>query len=211
MGLRRPAAPAYTAGIVRKAWLLLAVAIVASPVRGQIYAWRDADGVTHFTNLEEEIPASERANAREVVGAAWSRAGLQGEAEPAPPVREERGAATVVVPALATRPAPVPPVRVREVAGGNVQIQGPLAVAVADAPVFAAAVPAVFPGFVTTAFDRGRSRHRTLRLLAEEALFPELVWPVALAVPSSPCPRPWLTFAGGPRYSCLEWPPLVLR
>ena len=53
-------------------------------------------------------------------------------------------------------------------AGGAVQINGPLAVASAPAAVGPGYWPDYYPPFLTTSFDRGRSRHLTLRLLLQD-------------------------------------------
>jgi hypothetical protein len=53
--------------------------------------------------------------------------------------------------------------------GGDVNISGPLAVASSTGAVspFAYWAPTAYP-LVTTSFDRGRSRHRTLRMLLQD-------------------------------------------
>jgi hypothetical protein len=81
---------------------------------------------------------------------------------------------------------------------GNVNIQGPLAVARADASAPYVAVDPYYVDhypFVTTAFDRGRSRHQTLRMLLQDQfqldrswtyLYPVRLLPPRLGVDLSP-------------------------
>ncbi|GIW43252.1 MAG: hypothetical protein KatS3mg077_0534 [Candidatus Binatia bacterium] len=173
-------------------------------VQAEIYAWRDADGVRHFTNVREEIPAAYREEAEVVVGAAWvpsARAELPAcEAE-----RPARQAQVVVVPRPAARREERATVANAPVIaeGGAVSIQGPLAVAFHDTPP-AWPVRARVP-LVTTAFDLGRSRHLTLRQLAEEQRWIEefLGW--------SPGLPHLLPFAGGPRPPCVAWRTCTVR
>lgn len=184
------------------AWVLFASALLARPSTGQVYAWRDEHGVTHFTNLREEIPEAQRASAREVVSALWSQGTSPAQAETEGKPEANAGARVVVV------PPPLPQPRAegwpREERAAAVNIQGPLAVAIAQPSAPPVAWPAIVAApFVTTAFDFGHSRHRTLRLLADGAWVASGPWPLWPGT-RPPCPYPVLTFAGGPRYSCLQ-------
>lgn len=187
-------------------WTFVTFLAFARHATAEIYAYEDASGVTHFTNLRSEIPESERERARVVVSDAWLPSAAPAREAERVEARKEREERVSRRERMLPPPAPpAPPVSI-ERAGGTVQIQGPLAVAVAEPPVVSAPPAWVWvpPGLVTTAFDRGRSRHRTLRLLMEDVIFvpPHFVVPGVLV---SGCPHPVLTYAGGPRYSCLEW------
>lgn len=192
-------------------WIVMTLHALVSAAAAEIYAYTDSSGVTHFTNLREEIPEAERERARVVVGEAW-RPSARPEPEAEGTVRRgERELPRQERDAGLRPPAEVASLPPVQVMGGTAQIQGPLVVGTAESPVvsFVPAFPWVSPGLVSTSFDRGRSRHRTLRLLMEETVF----WPPLVAGPVgplvAPCPYPILTFAGGPRYSCLEWRAVV--
>jgi hypothetical protein len=154
-------------------WLIAACVVlgVASGVRADIYEWRDTAGVRHFTNRKDAVPADASAAVRvtEPAPAAVERA-----APPAVPPEAPRGAQVVTTAPLAevyaqgvrdgwalaaaeAAPEPAPP---------PLAIEGPLAVAAASnaAPVV---YPLAYP-LVTTSFDRGRSRHLTLRMLLQD-------------------------------------------
>lgn len=167
-----------------------------SPCAAQIYEWRDASGSRHYTNDPEDIPEDVRNAARIVVRSepaservAAAAADEFAEESPRERRRRERQerierraarprSAQVVYDnsfrfqrrAPAEPMAPVSPM-VQEV---HVNIAGPLAVSevVVPAPQVVIAGDPYF-GFlyqpaVTTSFDRGRSRHRTLRMLLQE-------------------------------------------
>ncbi|ACM21898.1 protein of unknown function, DUF4124-containing [Geotalea daltonii FRC-32] len=44
--------------------LLIMLVLVASSAQGEIYAWRDSKGTTHYTNSMVEIPARYKAKAK---------------------------------------------------------------------------------------------------------------------------------------------------
>jgi hypothetical protein len=145
-----------------------------------IYQWVDADGVRHYTNLLAEVPVAQRATMRVVVDEQARRLPAESPvavaAEPAPvaeAAREGSGTAERVRvceayvdglvrgfeagQALAAAPADA------------VEINGPLAMAQAtSAPAPGWVVDWPYEPLVTTAFDRGRSRHLTLRMLLQE-------------------------------------------
>jgi hypothetical protein len=156
--------------------------VLPATASGEIVAWVDDQGVSHYTNVLEEIPKPYRDSVRTVVRE------YPGEPEevavaPEQPTRRElerperRRLAQVVY----DRPE-ISDEYVRGFAegmayaqggntGANIHIQGPLAVARADAtaPYLAADPYYLDPyPFVTTAFDRGRSRHQTLRMLLQD-------------------------------------------
>jgi hypothetical protein len=162
-------------------WLAIAAVVVLTGTRAHadIYEWRDASGARHFTNSKQGVPPAYQDSAR-ILLADWQ------SAAPAPAV------------VAATAPPPAPQVEIVSDArgwddgyvaglqagmnaggggggsGGTVQINGPLAVATSRA---SESLPAygdgLYPGpwyypFVTTSFDRGRSRHQTLRMLLQD-------------------------------------------
>jgi hypothetical protein len=145
---------------------VLALLWLAAPLSAQVYEWRDAGGSRHFTTDLEDIPAGQREQPQIVVRE-WQR---QSPAAPGAVVAEPRQAQVV-----SDRPrrevVQVPPPVSQ---GGSVNIQGPLAVAEVVAPqVGSAYLPYVATYYydeplVTTSFDRGRSRHRTLRMLLQD-------------------------------------------
>ena len=161
--------------------------LVASGAAADILEWRDEHGVRHFTNLREEIPAERRATAQVVVNELARRpAAVERASEPPAPVPqpEPRREAQVVsdrgsvsdayieglVRGLEVgqgRGAAASPTMGGSARGASVQINGPLAIATATAPEYPY-LPPYFPPLVTTSFDRGRSRHLTLRMLLQD-------------------------------------------
>lgn len=151
-----------------------------------IIEWQDANGVRHYTNLQAEIPKEQQPSARVVVDELARRA-------PASGVTEPRASEAAAQPPEGRREAQVVYDRSEEsrayleglerglavgrslsdVRGGDVQINGPLAVARASRPMPSYIYPPPYPltgyyPFVTTSFDRGRSRHLTLRMLLQD-------------------------------------------
>jgi hypothetical protein len=156
--------------------LALMLVAFADGARAEIYEWRDASGTRHFTNNKESVPPEQRAALRVVLvepTVAAPAAAPQPLAEAAQ--RDEPREAQVVYDELALRrayaagvqdgidlaSAPEPAVP------ASVQINGPLAVANARAADAGYGVPFYEP-FVTSSFDRGRSRHLTLRMLLQD-------------------------------------------
>lgn len=170
---------------------------VAGMVKAEVYAWRDHEGVVHFTNVQADIPMAYRDAAQVVVSAAWAP---KEETLAAPDCAEAapRKAETLVVPGRPpTREVGATaevPTREVVVEGSRVHIEGPLAVT--SVPQVAAWPPWFVGPLVTTSFDRGRSRHLTLRQLAEAQwwLAGELGWAPMVPV-----------FAGGPRPPCVAF------
>ncbi len=156
--------------------MALGLLVAGTAGHAQIYEWRDATGARHFTNRMDTVPAEQQPATRVLV--AESRK-LAPEAEPpaaAPPV-EPRRQAEVIYDYSSLRDAYAAGLRDGlALAGGGageagevmdrVAIHGPLAVASArvQEPFF---YPSYHP-FVTTSFDRGRSRHLTLRMLLQD-------------------------------------------
>jgi hypothetical protein len=158
---------------------LLAVALVAGVARADVYEWRDADGARHFTNSLQGVPSAYQ-SAAIVVVADWihpaepASAAAAASAPPAPAPAQ----AEVVTDSAAWNEAYVAGMHAAMGLGsgggegGSVQINGPLAVAStrqsgADIPGFYPPWPWYYP-LVTTGFDRGRSRHMTLRMLLQD-------------------------------------------
>lgn len=154
---------------------LIVLSICAAGIAdAQIYEWHDAGGGRHFTNLLVNIPDDQQAAARVVANitppAPNGEAAAAGEPAEAP-----RREAEVVYDFSQRRDRYAQGVRdglalaasVPEWPDGRVHITGPLAVA--NATVFQPPPLHSFPEpLVTTSFDRGRSRHLTLRMLLQD-------------------------------------------
>lgn len=161
--------------------LVAAVLLLLLPTIGaaEIVAWVDSQGVRHYTNVPEEIPETYRDSVRTVV----REMPRTEEPPPAEPSRREldRPARRRLAQVVYDRPElsedyvrgfreGLAQARV-SARGGDVNIHGPLAVSRAEARTpYVVADPYYtdpYP-FVTTAFDRGRSRHLTLRMLLQD-------------------------------------------
>ncbi len=155
---------------LRTGTALLVFLWTAQVARADLFEWRDENGVRHFTNQAELVPAA----AANVKVTRFAKSVL----EPAVPVAAPAPKTVQVVSdrdwrsgyeagfaaaAASGAVAAAPDVRV--------ELNGPLAV-VDSGPQASVAVsgPAFVPygPFVTTSFDRGRSRHRTLRMLLQD-------------------------------------------
>jgi hypothetical protein len=152
--------------------------LLASGVPAQIYEWRDDAGSRHFTNLIDEVPVEQRTNPKVLVREIRRADGsdLVVPPAPAPPETERPREALMVYDraesandysaglreglALAEHRSQQPV---------SVTFNGPLAVANSESHSNDATYPLddYYP-FVTTSFDRGRSRHRTLRMLLQD-------------------------------------------
>ncbi len=164
--------------------LVVAPVLYAGVAAADIYEWTDAAGARHFTNHREAVPEAQR-DATRVLIVDIPRA------EPAAPA-----AVAVAAPSAPPEAANLEAAYRAGMAaaqeleasggggggggaanGGTVEIYGPLAVAISeardtmpyDSPGFGwyAGGPDYYP-FVTTGFDRGRSRHQTLRMLLQD-------------------------------------------
>jgi Domain of unknown function (DUF4124) len=157
-----------------KAMALLAVMVAfvaVSTGRADIIEWRDAQGIRHFTNNQAEVPTA--AQARVVVTEPPPKPG-----SPSPPETKPSEApheAQVVYDYSQVTDAYERGLQqgllLGRGGGSNaVSINGPLAIASARAPSqypYRFYPPFDYP-LVTTSFDRGRSRHLTLRLLLQD-------------------------------------------
>ena len=162
--------------------LAIGMLLVCAPVLAyaDILEWTDAQGIAHYTNLKGEVPKEDR-DLTHVVVDEQARQLAAAPADPAlpaaPPAVEAPRQADVVYDRsqetdafLAGLTRGLEMARtVNHADGGGVQINGPLAVASTQSP--AAYSPYPYPyyyPFVTTSFDRGRSRHQTLRMLLQD-------------------------------------------
>jgi hypothetical protein len=151
--------------------------VFANEVRAEIWEWQDEAGSRHFTNLIDEVPSDQRNNPRVIVRETKRTEENESSVSPAPPpvVVPQREALVIYdrswdsdeysaglregLSLVADRDEPV-----------NVTINGPLSVANSEAYAADADYPVdpYYYPFVTTSFDRGRSRHRTLRMLLQD-------------------------------------------
>ncbi|MBI1815801.1 MAG: DUF4124 domain-containing protein [Deltaproteobacteria bacterium] len=154
--------------------VLLLLTIMAAAARADIVEWRDADGGRHFTNNRDDIPAATETHV--VVVEHPKPLDNAGPPEAPASAAEPRRRAQVIydhsqtpsdasvayanglVQGLALA-------RGESGSGSDVQISGPLAIA--NSYDGASVYPDYAP-FVTTGFDRGRSRHQTLRMLLQD-------------------------------------------
>jgi hypothetical protein len=156
--------------------LALVFLLAAGGARAEIYEWRDQAGSRHFTNNRDAVPPEHREGARVVVVEPAAPAMTVEPPAPAAPAEEPRREAQVVYDEEGLRRAYAAGLRdglalaEQAPAGGaaGIQINGPLAVADARAVDrdYGFALP--YAPFVTTSFDRGRSRHLTLRMLLQD-------------------------------------------
>lgn len=156
--------------------------LAASAARSEILEWTDAAGARHFTNRRDLVPADRRGDLRVIVAAgepAVENASVT-SAPTAPPAAPPPAAPLVVGDRPGWRDAYEAGFSDGRAAGTDedrggpgpqVNIVGPLAVASVEgdrpANVFNGAWSPYYP-FVTTSFDRGRSRHLTLRMLLQD-------------------------------------------
>jgi hypothetical protein len=179
------------------------LALMPSVLAAEIVSWTDDDGVRHYTNVPEEIPALYRDTVETVVK------DIPRAAESAPePGHEERPRERPRMAQVVYQRPPVSEDYVRGFLegvsygrgggdGGDVDIEGPLAIA--DAQVVSP--PPAYPYYVdpyplvTSAFDRGRSRHLTLRMLLQDQFqldrgspyfYPQRFFPPHLGVDLNP-------------------------
>lgn len=164
---------------MRGGWILGgALLATVSSARADILVWRDADGVRHYTNRPDAVPSD---STPEVL--------IRGDVRVEPPAPTVAAAAPAPAgPVVASDVAHLDDAYRAGLAagldlaaggggggaasGGAVEIVGPLAVANARAAdagwgPYAGWPVGYFP-FVTTGFDRGRSRHQTLRMLLQD-------------------------------------------
>ena len=165
---------------MRGAWVAVMVIgiLLAGAARAEIYEWEDGSGARHFTNDKRGVPAAYQDQAHVLV-ADWSRSATEPAAAApaaAPPV-----AAVQVVSDTQWSEGYAAGMRAAADSsgggGGGVQINAPLAVVSTRTSEggYGGGYPyGVYPPwpwyypFVTTGFDRGRSRHQTLRMLLQD-------------------------------------------
>jgi len=162
-------------------WLVVGGLLLASSAGADVYEWRDASGARHFTNDKQGVPA-EYQDAARVFVADWTRPAAPMAADPAPAPPQPAGAQVATDAALWQDGYAAGVRAADEIAGGGggggggVQINGPLAIATSRAAADEVGGypyglypqwPWYYP-FVTTSFDRGRSRHQTLRMLLQD-------------------------------------------
>jgi len=177
---------------VIRQWLALSLLVaLVLPASAEIYEWRDDAGDRHFTNSMNDVPADEQAAVRVIVTEAPAQGDKDAKGDAGElPCATQSAEASTPAPRLAqvvygnpeSSPAYAEGVRdaLMALAGdrsaegrGSVQINGPLAVNNSNAGGLAygyggfGAFPWYYP-FVTTGFDRGRSRFLTLRLLLQD-------------------------------------------
>ena len=155
--------------------IVLALCLAAGAAQADIYEWTDDSGARHFTNHREIVPEAQRDSARVLIIDVPHPADTAVAAAPVAPPAARPEPPTLDAAYLAGLEAGL---RLEATGGGaavggDVQINGPLAVATSHAsenlpfdgwyPGWSAYYP-----FVTTGFDRGRSRHQTLRMLLQD-------------------------------------------
>jgi len=163
-----------------KRLVMVAILLCWSGAAGaDIIEWQDADGVRHYTNLKGEVPKEQEGSTHVVVDELARQPAVTnvaaGAPQSAPQSVEPRREAEVVYDRSKVSEAYLRGLqRGLETAGivaggGGVQINGPLAIAnaTAPAPYYDQYYPGYYP-LLTTSFDRGRSRHLTLRLLLQD-------------------------------------------
>lgn len=161
-------------------WLVVgALLIAADAAVADIIVWRDANGVRHFTNRADAVPSEHRVAAEVLI---------------VDVPRIDAPVATLAAPAARPTGPTVASDQERfddayragldaglslvaggggggAADGGAVQIIGPLAVTNVHERQDGGWGPYAWGGyypFVTTGFDRGRSRHQTLRMLLQD-------------------------------------------
>lgn len=163
--------------------------VVAASARADILVWTDADGVRHYTNRADAVPSNLTAE----VLVRGESAPEPAVATTEPPAAVRPASATVAsdIASLdeAYRAGLTAGLSFAGAAGdpggggggggaasgGSVEINGPLAIANARStdegfgwgPYYGGWPGGYYP-FVTTGFDRGRSRHQTLRMLLQD-------------------------------------------
>lgn len=165
----------------------IVLCILSAGASADIIEWQDASGVRHYTNMKDDVPKEHRESAQVVVDELVSHP-LSGEA----PAASSKPA---VEPSAGERPSPHRRVEVLDerlrlaeaylaglrrglgvgtggagAEGGDVRIDGPLAVASAPSQPASGVsypyLPFYYPP-VSTSFDRGRSRYLTLRMFLQ--------------------------------------------
>src|SRR5262249_11966107 len=156
--------------------------LLAGAARADIYEWEDASGAHHYTNDKRGVPSEYQATAH-VLMVDWGRpAGAEPAAAAAPPAAPAPAAPAPAVVQVASDVQPWSEgyaAGLRAAAqfsggGGGLQINAPLAVVSTRTSEGGGYPYGYYPPwpwyypFVTTGFDRGRSRHQTLRMLLQD-------------------------------------------
>jgi len=158
-------------------YLAASFLLLSNGAGAEIYEWHDESGSRHFTNLIDEVPADQRNNPRIIVRESKRDGGDAPEVSSSSPAPAEERREAVVVSNRSRH--------VRDYSAGlrdglrlladrddavNVTVNGPLGVASSESYSVDADyhVDSYYYPFVTTSFDRGRSRHRTLRMLLQD-------------------------------------------
>ena len=130
--------------------LAVLLALLPAVASADILEWTDAGGVTHYTNLKEEVPAQQ---AVEVVvdeqvwlpqGPAVPEAKAEPAAQPEPPPNTEDEVARAYLAGLNSGLAD------NVSTGGDVYINGPLAVTIAPPTPYG---PTLYPSYAAAGYD----------------------------------------------------------
>lgn len=190
------------------AFLLLGISLLARGATADIYSWRDARGVRHFTNVTDEIPLAYRDTARVV---ARERGDHHPPAAPEDLVRPSNDAEPRPMAQVVYDPRHLARVYEEGIAAGLRHAARSTAetppspviapVTLTQIPIVAPYGPILTPGCALPGwgggFDRGLTRHRTWRLAQQRCLgrldprFPRLDLTGPGFPPRQPAPFVW--------------------
>lgn len=166
---------------MKRWWIGILLWLAAAPVGAQIWGWQDAEGVRRFTNQRESIPEEYRDQAKVLVRKVDEPADVSPPAAP----KEQGGAAAKPAPRMAQVVYDEPPPStdyLQGVADGMQRSQRRLDLDLERLTTPAVVVlppinlpPSYYPQpiyspWITTPFDGGRTRHRTLRMALQDQL-----------------------------------------
>lgn len=161
---------------MRRVGVVLVLLAVPTLARADIFMWRDAQGVKHYTNSRAAVP--EQATAALVLVERTAPAAPTAPAPLVEPPPESRppAVAQVVYDASALEAAYAEGwqrglatvQQTQNAAPVTVQINGPLVSAPGAYGGLVDPFWGYAPSLITTSFDRGRSRHLTLRMLMQD-------------------------------------------
>ncbi|MGD9763053.1 MAG: DUF4124 domain-containing protein [Candidatus Binatia bacterium] len=160
----------------------LIVILTAAHATADIYEWRDAVGDRHFTNRPDIVPVNQRASAQVLITDPSTPELGEAAVQPAPAPTGPAPSEGEPMVAEAYRAGFESALRIYSAGGGGgaaeggaLEINSPLAVTNVSMPAYWSGPPygwypswPVYYPFVTTSFDRGRSRHQTLRMLLQD-------------------------------------------